>query len=80
MVKRPHCYHKDVGSNPITTRNKNQTLGTPPQKVAQWSGQDLSGRPVMKAELDLEKKQNKKTKKMSCRSKKYKLCAKISIL
>ena len=44
------CLHgnvHDVGSNPAATRNENQTLGTPLQKVAQWSGQDLSGRPVM---------------------------------
>ena len=50
VVKRPHCYYKDVGSNPTTTRNKNQTLPPPsPQKVTQGSGQDLSGR------KDLEK-------------------------
>ena len=44
---RPPRNDKDVGSNPAATRNENQTLGTPLQKVAQWSGQDLSGRPVM---------------------------------
>ena len=49
MVKRPHYYHKDIGSNPSTTRNENQTLGTPPspQKVGEGSGHDLGGRPVM---------------------------------
>ena len=47
VVKRPSCYHRDVGLNPTTTRNENQTLRTPLQKVAQWSGQDLSGRPAM---------------------------------
>ena len=38
---------QDMGSNPAGDRNENQTLGDPPQKVAQWSGQDLSGRPAM---------------------------------
>ena len=47
VVKRLHCYHRDVGSNPTTTRNENQTLGTPLQKVVQGPGQDLSGRPAM---------------------------------
>ena len=37
---------QDVGSNPAGARNQNQTLGTPLQKVAQWSGQNLSGRPA----------------------------------
>ena len=49
VVERPHYYHKDVSSNPSTTRNENQTLGTPPQKAAQGSGHDLGGRPVMKS-------------------------------
>ena len=30
VVKRPHCNHKDVGSNPTTARNDNQTLKGPP--------------------------------------------------
>ena len=47
MVKRPHCNNKDVGFNPTTTRNENQTLGDPLQKVVQGSEQDLSGRPAM---------------------------------
>ena len=39
---------KDVGSNPAVTRNEKTDIGgSPPQKVAQWSGQDLSGRPAM---------------------------------
>ena len=46
-VTRPHGNVQDVGSNPAVSRNENQTLGTPLQKVAQWSGQDLSGRPAM---------------------------------
>ena len=29
--------------NPAGTRNENQPLGTPQQKIAQRSGQDLSG-------------------------------------
>ena len=33
--------------NSAAARNKNQTLRTPLQKVAQGSGQDLSGRPAM---------------------------------
>ena len=46
-VTCPHGNVHDVGSNPAATRNENQTLGTPLQKVAQWSGQDLSGRLAM---------------------------------
>ena len=40
---------KDVGSNPAATRNEKTDIGKIPhaQKVAQWSGQDLSGRPAM---------------------------------
>ena len=41
-VKRLHGNVQDVGSNPAVTRNENQTLGTPLQKVAQWSGQDVT--------------------------------------
>ena len=26
-VRRPHCHHKDVGSNPAATRNEKWTLG-----------------------------------------------------
>ena len=47
MVTRPHGNAQDVGSNPAAARNEKRTSGTPLQKVAQWSGQDLSGRPVM---------------------------------
>ena len=47
MVTHPHGNVQDVGSNPAGARNENQTLGTPLQKVAQWFGQDLSGRPTM---------------------------------
>ena len=47
VIKRPHCNNEDVGLNPTTTRNENQTLGGPLQKVAQGSEQDLSGRPAM---------------------------------
>ena len=47
-VTRSHGKDQDVGSNPATARNEKRTLGDPPpQKVAQWSGQDLSGRPAM---------------------------------
>ena len=46
-VTRPHGNIQDVGSNPAGARNGNQTLGTPLQKVAQCSGQDLSGRSAM---------------------------------
>ena len=46
-VTRLHGNIQDVGSNPADERNENQTLGTTLQKVAQWSGQDLSGRPAM---------------------------------
>ena len=46
-VRRPHGDVQDVGSNPAGARNENQTLGTPLQKVAQWSVRDLSGRPAM---------------------------------
>ena len=28
-VTRPHGNHQDVGSNPATARNENQTLGDP---------------------------------------------------
>ena len=28
-VKRPHCNHKDVGSNPTATRNEKRTFGDP---------------------------------------------------
>ena len=50
VVARPHGNVQDMGSNPAVTKNENQTLGgIPPQKVAQWSGQDLSGRPAMKS-------------------------------
>ena len=42
VVKRPHCNDKDVGSNP-TIRH----WGTPLQKLAQGSEQDLSGKPAM---------------------------------
>ena len=42
VVKRPHCKHEDVGSNPAATRNKNRTMeGT------------LHRRCDVKAELDL---------------------------
>ena len=35
-VRRQHCDHKDVGSNPAATRNANCMLGRPPaQKVPQ---------------------------------------------
>ena len=45
---RPRRNDKDVGSNPAVTRNGKTDIGGPPaQKVAQWSGQDLSGRPAM---------------------------------
>ena len=50
-VLRPHGNVQNVGSNPAAARNENQTLGTPLQKVAQWSGQDLSGRPAVVSEL-----------------------------
>ena len=48
-VPRPQGNVQDVGLNPAGARNENQTLGDPPppQKVAQWSGQDRSGRPAM---------------------------------
>ena len=29
VVRRPHGNHQDVGSNPATARNENQTLGDP---------------------------------------------------
>ena len=62
MVKRLHCYHRDVGSNPTTTRNENQTLGTSLQKVAQGSEQDLSGRPAMLKLNYTSRKPNQKKK------------------
>ena len=31
-VIRPHVNHQDVGSNPATARNENQTLGDPLHK------------------------------------------------
>ena len=46
-VTRPHCNVRDVGLTPAATRNENGYWETPPKKVAQWSGQDLSGRPAM---------------------------------
>ena len=46
-VERPHSNDKDVGSDPTAARYEKRTLGTPLQKVAQGSEQDLSGRPAM---------------------------------
>ena len=64
VVKRPHCYHGDVGSNPTTTRNENQTLGDPPTEGSPrvWTGSKWKTGDV-KAELDLYKKKKKKKKK-----------------
>ena len=54
MVKRPHCNDENVGSNPTTTRNENQTLGDLPTEGSprvltgsEWKTSDV------KAELDL---------------------------
>ena len=63
-VKRLHCDHKDLGLNPTTTGNENQTLGLPLYKVAQWSGQDLSERPVMLSRTRPVEKQKQKQKEM----------------
>ena len=54
VIKRPHCYHGDVGSNPTTTRNENQTLGDPPTEGSQrvWTGSKWKTGDV-KAKLDL---------------------------
>ena len=41
-VTRPHGNVHDVGSNPAAARKENQTLGTPLQKVAQWSEHRIS--------------------------------------
>ena len=38
---------KDVGSNLAAAKRKTDIGGPPPQKVAQWSGQDLNGRPAI---------------------------------
>ena len=47
-VTRPHGIQEDVGSNPAAARNeKNRHWEAPLQKVAQWSEQDLNGRPGM---------------------------------
>ena len=46
-VKRPLSNDKDVGSNPAPAKRKTDIGGPPPQKVAPWSEQDLSGRPAM---------------------------------
>ena len=46
-VTHPHVKVRDVSLNPAGARNQKRTLGTPLQKVAQWSGRDLSGRPAM---------------------------------
>ena len=45
-VRRPLCNDKDK-VRILLLPNEKWTLGTPLQKVAQWSGQDLSGRPAM---------------------------------
>ena len=49
VVKHLDYNDKDVGSNPITGRNEKKTDigGTPLQKVAQGSKQDLSGQPAI---------------------------------
>ena len=64
-VTRLHGNHQDVGSNPATARNeKIRHWGTPPaQKVAQGSGQDLSGRPAMLNRTRPVEKTNKKKEK-----------------
>ena len=47
-VPCPHGNDQDVGSNPAAARNERQISGDPlHRKVAQWSGQDLSGRLAM---------------------------------
>ena len=53
VVARPHGNTQDVGSNPAVTRKENQTLGTPLQKVAQWSNRISVEDRRCKAELDL---------------------------
>ena len=38
-VSRPHGNHQDVGSNPATARNENQTWGTPTEGGPRvWTG------------------------------------------
>ena len=63
MVTRSHGNVQDAGSNPAGARNQTQTLGTPLQKVAQWSEQDLNGRLAMLIRtrpVETEQKNNKK--------------------
>ena len=47
-VTRPHGNHQDVGFESCYCQKRKSDIGGPPaQKVAQGSGQDLSGRPAM---------------------------------
>ena len=78
-VTHLHGNHQDVGSNPATARNENQTLGDPlhrrwPKGLDRISVEDWR----CKAELDLEKNRTKETKKTSnplqMHHRKYRVC------